>query len=216
MAIADMDREAAEALFAEFAPLLQLLEEKGADYCLVGGLAVIAHCLANDFSPMRATKDADLLVPDDYTNRDFASDYLRVYAANPEQSEAIYQAMFGEGDFESLSKGESAFVNISFVGADEDLDGVDTPDFDVCRMLNGRTLSSIKRERINVCGLEVWVATIDELLGMKKDTVGLYGADITTSSRIQDFFDIRTLEALANGSGGRERSGGSGPAGGSA
>ena len=66
-------------------------------------------------------------------------------------------------------------MNISFVGADEDLDGVDTPDFDVCRVLNGRTLATIERERLVLLGQEAWVATVGELLSMKRDTISIGG-----------------------------------------
>ena len=92
---------------------------------------------------------------------------------------------------------EAVFMNVSFVGADEDLDGVDTPDFDVCRTLNARSLATIDRERISVCGTRIWVATVDELLGMKRDTVSLYGVGVESSSRPHDFIDIESLEALS-------------------
>lgn len=192
-----IDRESAEAVFLRYAPLFEKFDEEGIDYCLVGGLAVLAHCLANESGRLRATEDADVMVPPDYSNADFARDYLSVYAADPDTSKAVYDALLGESGFDELSEEEAAFMNVSFVGADEDLDGVDTPDFDVCRMLNARSLATISRERLSVCGVQIWVATVDELLGMKRDTVSLYGVGIESSSRPHDFIDIASLEALS-------------------
>ena len=192
-----IDREAAEELFSRFAPMFADFEERGIDYCLVGGLAVVAHCLVRGSERFRSTEDADAMVAQRYSNADFARDYLRVYAADPNQGKAIYDAVFGDDGFKQLGEAENAFVNISFVGADEDLDGVDTPDFDVCRVLNGRTLDTIERERLTVLGQEVWVATVGELLGMKRDTIAIYGGDPQTSPRPQDFVDVGILGGLA-------------------
>lgn len=191
--IAKLDRERAEWLLRRFLPLFEQFEARKIDYCLVGGLAVLAHCLDRDSNRLRATVDADILVPDGYSNAEFAQDYLRVYAANPAIAPLVYKAVFGEEGFEELSLEENAFANLAFIGADEALDGVDTPDFDVCRKLNGRTLSTVKRQRIVVCGMPIWVATVDELLGMKKDTMALYGE---AGLRPQDYLDMRTLESL--------------------
>jgi len=193
-----INREAAEVLLSRFLPMFAEFEKCSIDYCLVGGLAVVAQCLARGSSRFRATTDADAMVPQDYSNTDFARDYLRVYAADPQYGKAIYEAVFGEGGFEQLNDAESAFVNASFVGADEDLDGIDTPDFDVRRTLNGRSLSSISRERLTVVGQPIWVATVDELLGMKRDTISVYGGDIQTSPRPQDFIDVEILNDLAD------------------
>ena len=191
-----INREAAENLMSRYLPMFAEFDERGIDYCLVGGLAVVAQCLAHDANGYRATIDADALVAQDYSNADFAKDYLRVYAADPDVSKAVYEAVFGEDGFERLSDDENAFVNASFVGADEDLDGVDTPDFDVCRMLNGRTLATVKRERLKVLGHDVWVATVDELLDMKRGTIAIYGVDIQTNPRPQDFVDVGILNGL--------------------
>lgn len=200
--LARIDREAAEELFSQFAPMFADFEERGVDYCLVGGLAVVAHCLVRGSERFRATEDADAMVAQGYSNADFARDYLRVYAADSAHGEAIYSAVFGDGGFEQLSDAENAFVNISFVGADEDLDGVDTPDFDVCRVLNGRTLATIERERLVLLGQEAWVATVGELLSMKRDTIAIYGADFDTSPRPQDFVDVGILSGFSGEGGG--------------
>lgn len=191
-----INRETAAKLFAEFAPLFRHFGEQGVEYCLVGGLAIIAHCLAGNLDRFRATTDADIMVPDTYSNQDFASDYLKVYAVDPKHARAVYEALFGPEGFSELGQKENAFVNISFIGADEDLDGVSTPDFDVCRILNGRTLASLTRERIRIDGEDFWVASVADLLGMKRDTLKLYGADVSENPRPQDILDVKTLEDL--------------------
>ena len=195
-----INRAAAENLFSTFMPMFADFENRGVDYCLVGGLAVVAHCLAREADSFRATRDADAMVSDSYSNGDFARDYLRVYAADAKYRQAIYDAVFGDNGFDGLNEGEDAFINISFVGADEDLDGVETPDFDVCRLLNGRTLENIERERLEVLGQQIWVATVEELLGMKGDTIALYGGDVQTSPRPQDFVDVGILSGLSGSS----------------
>ena len=91
-----INREAAENLMSRYLPMFAEFDERGIDYCLVGGLAVVAHCLAHDASGFRATVDADALVAQDYSNADFARDYLRVYAADPDTNKAVYEAVFGE------------------------------------------------------------------------------------------------------------------------
>ena len=64
----------------------------------------------------------------------------------------------------------------------------------------------VERERIRVLGREVWVATVAELLGMKRSTIAVYGADFQSSPRPQDFVDERILAGLleegANADGG--------------
>lgn len=193
-----ISREAAEDLFRKFLPMFSELERQGVDYCLVGGLAVLAHCLARGASHFRSTHDADAMVSQDYSNADFAGDYLRAYATDPELGDAVYEAVFGRGGIELLGEAENAFVNTSFIGADKNLDGIDTPDFDICRTLNGRTLSSIRRERLEVMGQGLWVATADELIGMKRDTIAIMGVDIRTNRRTQDFIDIDILSGLVD------------------
>ena len=77
------------------------------------------------------------------------------------------------------------------------MDGVSTPDFDVCRTLNGRSLASIERERLTVLGQPIWVASVKQLLDMKHDTISIYGAEFETSPRPHDFVDVGILNNLA-------------------
>lgn len=96
-------------------------------------------------------------------------------------------------------------VNASFVGADEDLDGVSTPDFDVVRRLNGIDLASIERESVEVMGGHIKVATARQLLEMKEATIGLLHADALQTARPQDFVDAARLRAIIDGLGGERR-----------
>lgn len=50
-----------------------------------------------------------------------------------------------------------------------------------------------------VLGQSMWVATVDELLGMKRDTIAIYGTDIQTNPRPQDFVDVGILSELSDG-----------------
>lgn len=192
-----INRAYALETISDYLPLFSRLNERGIDYCLVGGLAVMVRALLYGEDSLRATFDADILVDATYGNQEFANDYLSVYASTPEASRAVYDALFGPGEYDLLSDEDRAFVNMSFVGASEELDGIDTPDFDVCRTLTGRTLETVERTLVNIAGTNIWVATVDELLRMKRDTVSLYRVGLADTSRPQDFRDIVTLECIA-------------------
>ncbi len=45
----------------------------------------------------------------------------------------------------------------------------------------------------------IWVATVGELLSMKRDTISIYGVGASDSPRPQDFVDVGILGALAEG-----------------
>lgn len=141
------------------------------------------------------TYDADFLVPKNYSNASFAEEYLQAYTTEPTSHEAVSEVVFGEGGIENLSEPENAFVNIEVTGTDPEVDDVVTPNCDVCRILNGRTLDNIERERLNVGGQELWVATKNELFGMKHDTAEIYG-DMSVNPRPQDFIDMNILASL--------------------
>ena len=42
----------------------------------------------------------------------------------------------------------------------------------------------------------IWVATVDELLGMKRDTISIYGVGASDSPRPQDFVDVGILARI--------------------
>lgn len=173
------------------------LNSRGIDYCLVGGLAVILHAYVNGFKTMRSTRDADIMFDSRYTNADFARNYISVFGSDPNTVKALYESMFGADAFESLSEPEQALVNTSFlgiaIGAQDH-----TPDFDVARSLNGFDLKSLEREVISYKGTEIRVATINQLLVMKKRTQELLHASLDSNSRPQDLIDIRALEMILN------------------
>lgn len=194
--IARIGREDAKELLRTFLPMFDWLHERDVDYCLVGGLGVLAHALRAGEADFRVTVDSDLMFDESFTNADFARAYLEVYASNPSYGAAVYEAVFGKGALEELETEVQALVNASFVGADEDLDGVSTPDFDVVRNLNGLELKELEREEVDVLGHRVTVATTSQLLVMKERTIELLHADFETTSRPQDFIDAARLRSL--------------------
>jgi hypothetical protein len=191
-----LDTTAAEELLESFLPMFAWLEDHNIEYCLVGGLAVLLHGFNAKEEAFRATIDADVMFDASFTNADFAHAYLDVYASDPAYSQCIYDAVFGKGIFDELSSEAQSLVNASFIGAEKDLDGVETPDFDVVRSLNGFNLKSIEREAITFHGKVIQVATVEQLLAMKERTIALLHADISTTSRPQDFIDRQRLSAL--------------------
>ena len=181
-----------------FIPIFKKLDDEGTDYCLVGGLAVAIQMLDSGMAAFRETDDADILVPRFYTNEEFGKAYLGTYANNPDTAGNVYDALFGESGFSILAEPGYEFDNTSFVGAREDLDGISTPSFDVCRKLNGRTLDSIERETVLFEGYPIKVATVDELMRMKEETVATYHATPESTSRPQDFVDLAALREIAS------------------
>jgi hypothetical protein len=198
-------KQDAEDLISSFVPMFKWLDENRVDYCLVGGLAVLLQCIRTDETNFRATIDADIMFDSSFTNAGFARAYLDVYAADPKYSKSVYEAVFGDGAFEELSTGAQSLINASFIGADADLDGISTPDFDVVRHLNGIDLKGIGRERVDFKGCPVKVATVEQLLLMKEATINILHADITTTSRPQDFIDAMRLKSLIKDLEGRRK-----------
>lgn len=92
--------------------------------------------------------------------------------------------------------GEEAFVNTSFIGATSELDGVDTPNFDVVRLLNARRLSDLDMTVLTVDGIAIKVATVDQLERMQRDTIGILKVGYADSPRPQDFEDLAQLERI--------------------
>lgn len=106
----------------------------------------------------------------------------------------ICDAVLGEDGAETLKA--YPFDNTSFAAGDE---GIDAPNVDLCRSLNGYRLEDLERERVEIAGLSIWVASVDQLIEMKKRTIELYRATPDNTSRPQDFVDLATLRALKEG-----------------
>ena len=191
-----INRVDAEKLLGTFLPMFDWLDDHGIDYCLVGGLGVVVQSLVAGMGQFRLTEDADIMFDTTFTNQDFARAYLEIYASGSQNGGAVYDAMFGDGAFDSLAEEAQALVNASFIGADEAIDGVSTPDFDVVRQLNGISLEEIERESIDIMGKRVKVATARQLLEMKERTISLLHADVADSPRPQDFIDARRLREI--------------------
>lgn len=204
-----LGRKDAEELLKSFIPLFKWLNEHQVDYCLVGGLGVLLHAYKLHLDRFRATVDADIMFDASFTNTDFAKAYLEIYASDPLYGQVIYDAVFGEGAFEDLAKECQALVNIAFIGARFDLDGVSTPDIDVVRKLNGVVLETIEREQIEICGVPVTVATAHQLLVMKERTIDYLKVTPANTPRPQDYIDVHRLRdiltMLAEQNNGRSR-----------
>lgn len=186
----------AERLISCFIPMFEYLNSHDVPYCVVGGLGVMLHTYCSGEEAFRATEDADIMFDDTFTNKDFAEAYLATYASDPQFSRRVYEAVFGEGAFKTLDNEEEAFVNTSFIGATSELDGVDTPNFDVVRLLNARRLSDLDMTVLTVDGIAIKVATVDQLERMKRDTIGILKVGYADSPRPQDFEDLAQLERI--------------------
>lgn len=191
-----ISRKGAESVVRQFLPLFKRLNDDGVAYCVVGGIGVMLRALEHDEKSFRMTRDADVMFDTHFENADFARAYLDAYASEPERAALVYRALFGDGSLDMLEADDMRLANTSFVGAKEKYDGVDTPDFDVVRRLNGKELADLDVSTVVFEGVAVPVATPETLLSMKRDTVELLMATRATTSRPQDFDDIDTLESL--------------------
>ena len=191
-----IDRRTAEQLLLEYLPFFKRLDDEDVRYCIVGGLAVLIQSLVRGREQFRATNDADVMFSFEYTNKEFATDYLSVYASEPGAYKPVYEAIFGDEGF-GVFDGDGADVdNITFVGANGMLDGVDTPDFDVVRTLNAKTVDTISYERIVVNGVSLNVAALPDLAEMKRQTIQLLKAPLSESTRPQDFDDLAQIQNM--------------------
>lgn len=191
-----IDRRAAEQLLLEYLPFFKRLDDEGVRYCIVGGLAVLIQSLVRGREQFRATDDADVMFSVEYTNKEFAADYLSVYASEPGSYKPVYEAVFGDEGFGVFDEDGADVDNISLVGANGIQDGVDTPDFDVVRTLNAKTVDTISFDRIVVNGVSLNVATLQDLAEMKRQTIQLLRAPLSESTRPQDFDDLAQIQIM--------------------
>lgn len=189
-----LDSNAALRKLQMYMPLLRRLDERGVDYCIVGGTAVAIWQLEAEAMNIRETVDIDVMVSSAYDNGEFARDYIAAAGGKPVPGDLICDAVLGEDGVETLKA--YPFDNTSFAVGDE---GIDAPNVDLCRSLNGYRLEDLERERVTIGDLSVWVASIDQLIEMKKRTIELYRATPDNTSRPQDFVDLATLRALKEG-----------------
>lgn len=201
--LARMSRDDFESLIRGYLGFIESLNESGVNYCLVGGLAVLLHAYSAGYKTMRRTYDADLMFDESYTNSAFARAYLKAYSNDPMTGAALYEGLFGDGSFSDLSSPDKALVNTTFVGVDLGPQGA-SPSFDVVRRLNGLDLKDLESETIAYQGVPIRVATVTQLLEMKRRTVALLTAFPGGAPRLQDVADISLLNDIARG---RERGG---------
>lgn len=189
-------RQDAQDIVSQYLPMFECLNASGVSYCVVGGIGVMLRMLEGEAEEFRLTRDADVMFDDGFDNADFAQAYLDSYAATPECARVVYEALFGEGTLDDLRNEESRLANASFVGAKVAYDGIETPDFDVVRMLNGRVLADLDASPVVFRGVPIPVASARVLLAMKNETVQLLMASRAETSRPQDFEDIDMLRRL--------------------
>lgn len=198
--IGGLKSEQAEELIGSFLPLIRSLNEDGVDYCVVGGLGVLIHAYLSsaDGVTLRSTDDADLMFDDSFTNIDFSRSYLCVFtdAADAASSAVVYGDMFGDAGFERFEEDEDLLANCSFRGTRDPALGLDLPNFDAVRVLNGFTLDDLETMTVTIGGTDIVVATPRQLLEMKKRTITLMRATPENTSRLQDFVDAQTLSRI--------------------
>lgn len=192
-----MGREELEGILRGYLPVFRDLDSEGVPYCLVGGLAVLLHAYVNGYSQTRSTHDADIMFDDTYSNDDFARDYLRAFGTDGDASRALYEKLFGENEFKELSDPEQSLINTSFVGVNAGRVGGRTPDFDVVRQLNGFRLEDLDSTTLVFEGVPIRVASIPQLIEMKRRTSELLTSFPGSSPRAQDIIDISVLSSLA-------------------
>lgn len=185
-------------------PLFRKLDRDGIDYCVIGGLGVIINGLVRSYDYFRETRDIDIMLPGDYSNIEFSKAYLAAYAQDPELGKNVYEAVFGDEGFDELSKEDQAFVNTSFIGAQLQYDGIDTPSVDAVRSLDEETIETLDYDIIRIKGVNVPVATPECLAKMKEYTVKVLEQTYRSFPRPQDLVDLSRLNDIIT----RDRTGG--------
>lgn len=191
-----LDSVSAHEIIRGFLPLFRKLNDEGVDYCVVGGLAVLLHSLAAGKDKVRVTYDADIMFSDEYTNTLFSRDYLDAFATDEAQRSAIADAIFAGGSPDDFLIGDDNVVNALFKGARKEIDGVETPDVDVVRHLNNKSLADLHKGMVLFEGTPIPVASLDDLLDMKQQTIDSLLSRGHELGRPQDYIDRSRLEEL--------------------
>lgn len=195
--LASMSRDDFESLMDGYLVFIEFLNERDVRYCLVGGLAVMLHAYEAGYSQMRKTTDVDVMFDDSYTNGQFARAYLAVYGIDPKVGSAIYECLFGAGSFSELEDPAQALLNTSFLGLEVGDGEVRTPSFDVVRKLNGFDLGTLDSEVIEINGIPIQVATVNQLIEMKERTISLLTSIPGSKLRPQDVIDLEALRGMS-------------------
>lgn len=192
----DIGRDEAMAVFLAYAPMFDGLEDRGIDYCVVGGLGVMIQGLAKDSGAFRATRDLDMVIARGASADSILESYRDTFA-DTDSSRETFDAVIVDYDYPSqIAAAIRQGDNITLEGFDEDEDGFWAPDIDLCQKLNGLSLADLDRERVNVLGHEVNVATVPQLIAMKEMTIGEYRVGNEPSPRMQDYIDLQRLKGL--------------------
>lgn len=175
--------------------MLKKLDNLGIEYCCCGGLSVLLHAYCNtNMYEFRATTDLDLFLPEDFIDIDITKLYLSVYSPDSEISEKMIDNVMGEGVYKELL---NSYNDINLVL--ESTAKYKTPKIDALRFLNGYTLDSIPKEKLNYKGYNITVATKEALLDMKQQTIHLFEHQYKTDGRPQDYVDALLLKKMIEG-----------------
>lgn len=191
-------RAEAGLLIQRYLPIFEYMNANGIDYCVVGGLAVLLHAYVSEPGDrlFRATKDADLMLGEDFDNEDFFDAYLASFAGDGETRQKVLKAMVGDVDlFTELSE-EQLLESCEFSAPSVDEVGIEMPSFDVARSLKGFSLADMETTVLEVFGVKITVGSLDQLLEMKRMTIDLMSVGREMSVRTQDYLDVHTLSSL--------------------
>jgi hypothetical protein len=153
-----------------FDKLLARLTEGGADFVLVGGLAV------NAWGVVRGTKDVDIVVDPDPANLKRVAEVAVAAGGHVQRGEAMLGSAFSIAA--EMAGGEQVAIETELGRLDvvQGLEGV--PSF---AELRGRATEA------EVLGVPVAVCSVDDLRAMK-----------LTAGRGQDLLDVENLDAALN------------------
>lgn len=188
---------AAEAisLLDKYKPIIDELDRRHVDYCIVGGLGVLLQGIDKSPEKVRLTRDVDLMIDNSIDNDSFIAIYLAAYAENEDQAE-ILSRHIGNSDREHYGYDSVDLENLGINPISSKRFGKEIPGIDVVRRLNGLTLAQLESEPIRINGTTYQVATISTLKEMKKRTVSMLKTSIAETSRPQDFLDLKKLDSL--------------------
>jgi predicted nucleotidyltransferase len=153
-----------------FDELLRRLAESGAQFVVVGGLAV------NAWGVVRGTKDVDVVVATETENLKRVAEVAVAAGGHVQQGEALLGSPISIAS--ALASGEQVAIETDLGRLDivQGLDGV--PSFEDLRP---------RATEAEILGTQVWVCSRDDLTAMKR-----------AAGRTRDLADLEDLEATAD------------------
>lgn len=190
-----ISREEAEKIIDKYVPLLKRLDKLSIEYCCCGGTGVLIHALCEtDNIEFRATYDIDIFLPEDFNDFEIAKLYLSIYVPDSKTTEKMIDEILGKNAYKYLIESYND-VNLSLQSIEEGK----TPKIDALRFLNGYTLNTIPKEKLNYKGYDITVATKEAILDMKQQTIHLFETQYLTEGRPRDYIDALLLKKMIEG-----------------